>query len=104
MIPWNAFNESPDYENQAATEDRRRNVRTAPVDDGTALWIEADRRVQVEVVDESAEGIGLIIPADTSFDIGPVVHVDYRGTRRSGTVAHLTSLDDDRYRLGLNWR
>ena len=67
------------------------------------LWIDEDRRIQVEVVDESPNGIGVVIPADVSFEFGPQVFIDYRLERRSASIAHLTRCDNGSYRLGLKW-
>lgn len=92
-----------DTDNELMTCDRRRSVRTAPVIDGTGLWIEEDRRIQVEVVDESPNGIGVVIPADVSFEFGPKIFIDYDLERRSASIAHLTQLEDGSYRLGLTW-
>ena len=104
MTNWNSSAATLDQDTIGIVQnDRRRNVRTAPVGDTTALWVEADHRIPVEVVDESPEGLGVIIPPNSSFEIGPVVYLDYQGVRRTGRVAHLTSRDDNSFRLGLAW-
>jgi hypothetical protein len=83
-------------------QDRRRRERTPPQQQGTHIWVKGNRRVCVEVVDESEDGIGLIIP-DMSFNLGPHIDVEYGGRRRTAVVAYLNKQDDGRYRLGLEW-
>lgn len=83
--------------------DRRKSVRTAPIADGTFVWLEDDRKVPVTVTDESANGIGVSVP-DISFELGPRLQVDYNGKRRTASIAHLTRSMDGSYRLGLEWR
>lgn len=102
MTTWNpntAFIQDEDVR----TVDRRRTVRSAPVVDGTALWIEEDSQIQVEVIDESPGGLGVVVPADTSFEFKSVVYIDYQQERRSAKIAHLTRRDDGSFRLGLTW-
>ena len=100
MTPW----ELQEFEEQstALLDDRRRSERTAPMRDGTHLWLSGNRRMRVEVIDESDSGIGVIIP-DMSFAIGPRIEVDYCEQRRMASVAYLNQMDDGRYRLGLEW-
>ena len=81
--------------------DRRAFVRKTPVE-GTYVWVDGDVRVNVELLDESATGIGVLLPSETSFAFGPDVQVDYMGSRRTATVMHLTRIDNG-YRLGLRW-
>ena len=85
------------------TIDRRQYVRSAPVMDGTQVWLDGDRRVKVELLDESDDGIGVLLPEEVSFALGPLVMVDHDGKRRSATVAHLTQTSDG-MRLGLQWK
>ena len=104
MTSWNATNELSEVTGFAVAYDRRRNPRTSPVGHGTALWIENDNHIPVQIVDESEHGVGVVIPTETSFEIGPVVFLDYQGKRRAAFVAHLTRRDNHSFRLGLAWR
>jgi hypothetical protein len=82
--------------------DRRLRERTPALQEGTHIWLTGTKRVAVEVVDESAGGIGIVIP-DASFNLGPRVDVEYQGRRRPAIVAYLKKNDDGQYRLGLEW-
>ena len=92
------------FENESTSllDDRRRDERTPPIQEGTHIWLQGNRRVRVEVIDESSNGIGVIIP-DMSFTIGPRIEVDYDGQCRTASVAYLNQKEDGRYRLGLEW-
>lgn len=82
--------------------DRRSCARTAPVE-GTYVWVAGDVRVNVEMLDESEAGIGVLLPSHTSFAFGPDVQVDYMGSRRVASVVHLTKIENG-FRLGLQWK
>lgn len=82
--------------------DRRRSARTAPLQDGTHIWLNGNQSLCVEVIDESPAGIGIVIP-DSTFSIGPRIEIDYGGERRTAVVAYLDRRDDGQYRLGLEW-
>lgn len=86
----------------ALVDDRRRRERTPPLQEGTHIWLKGNQRVRVEVIDESARGIGVLIPA-TSFNLGPHIDVEYDGERRTAIVAYLNKADNGQYRLGLEW-
>jgi len=83
-------------------DDRRSRERTPALKEGTHLWLTDSQRVAVELIDESAGGIGIIIPA-ASFNLGPQVDVEYQGERRAAIVAYLKPNEDGGYRLGLEW-
>lgn len=85
------------------TIDRRQYVRSAPVMDGTQVWLDSNRRAQAELLDESDAGIGVLLPSEVAFTFGPLVTVDHDGKRRTATVAHLTQTADG-IRLGLQWK
>lgn len=101
MNPWST---NPEFDNgeTALLNDRRRNERTAPLKEGTHLWLDGNRRMRVEVIDESDAGIGILIP-DMSFAIGPRVELDFDQQRRTASVAYLNRQEDGNYRLGLEW-
>lgn len=100
MNPWN--HEAQQQDRSSLLEDRRSNERTAPVQEGTHIWLDDQRRICVELVDESCAGIGVLMP-DMSFTFGPRIRVDFNGELRTATVAHLNRTDDGQYRLGLEW-
>jgi len=99
MNPWNF--ETQQQDSSALLDDRRRSDRTI-AQEGTHIWLDDQRRICVELVDESSEGIGVLIP-DMSFAFGPRIRVDYNGELRTATVAYLNRTDDGQYRLGLEW-
>lgn len=94
----------PSFEDQSLSlvADRRLRERTPALQEGTHIWLTGTKRVAVEVVDESADGIGIVIP-DASFNLGPRIDVEYQGQRRAAIVAYLKQIEDGRYRLGLEW-
>lgn len=94
----------PSFEDQSLSliADRRIRERTPALQDGTHVWLTGSKRVAVEVVDESAGGIGIVIP-DASFNLGPRVDVEYQGQRRPAIVVYLKKNEDGQYRLGLEW-
>ena len=89
-------------ESSVLLDDRRRRERTPPLQEGTHIWVTGNRRISVEVIDQSAGGLGVIIP-DVSFNLGPFVDIEYDGERRPATVAYLSKTDNGQYRLGLEW-
>ena len=94
----------PSFEGQSSTlvDDRRHRERTPALQEGTHIWLNERQRVPVELIDESAGGIGIVIP-DASFNLGPHVEVEYQGQRRSAIVVYLNKNEDGGYRLGLEW-
>ena len=98
------YSSDPSFEDQASMllDDRRTRDRTPALEEGTHLWLTDSQRVAVELIDESAGGIGVVIPA-ASFNLGPHVDVEYQGKRRSAIVAYLKTNEDGGYRLGLEW-
>ena len=82
--------------------DRRRVQRSAPTAQGTYLWLEDGRWIEVDVIDESTSGLGVRF-AETAFEIGPAVLVKYQGEERDAVVAYLNN-DADGCRLGLEWK
>lgn len=95
----------PSFESAHLTQlnDRRRGVRQTPAVPGTHLWIDQDQRIPVEIVDESVDGVGIVIPCEYPFEIGPRVYVDYDQERRIAMVVHLARRIDCSYHLGLEW-
>jgi hypothetical protein len=102
MIDWQTDLEFEDS-GLAILEDRRRLSRNAPIAEGIYLWLDESRRLPVELLDTSPNGIGLKIPGDLAFEFGPKIYVDYEMTRRAAVVAHLTLLESGDHRLGLEW-
>ena len=98
------YSSDPSLEDQASMllEDRRRRERMTALQEGTHIWLTDTQRVPAELVDESATGIGIVIP-EASFTLGPLVDVDYQGERRTAIVAHLKKNEHGGYRLGLEW-
>ena len=99
-----SYSSDPSLEDQTSLllEDRRRRERMPALEEGTHIWLTGSRRVPVELIDESAGGIGIVIP-EASFNLGPLVDVDYQGERRTASVAYLKTNKDGGYRLGLEW-
>lgn len=88
----------------ASLDDRRTSPRYALSAEGTHLWLDDDYRIAVDIIDESNTGIGIRVPGDRSFELGPRIRVEYNGERRTATVAYL-NLESETgfYRLGLQW-
>lgn len=101
MTPWNPQTKFDD-QSSALLVERRDSERTAPCQVGTHIWLQGNRRVEAEVIDESPSGIGVVIP-NMSFTFGPIIELDYDGQRRTARVAYLEKADDGKYRLGLEW-
>ena len=94
----------PFFQSHSITQldDRRRRDRTPPLQEGTHIWLKGNRRVRVELIDESPDGIGVVIP-DMSFNLGPRIEIEYEGELRTATVAYLNKNSNGQYRLGLEW-
>lgn len=81
--------------------DRRAQVRSAPTSDIPSVWVDGDRRVPVEILDESEGGIAVLLP-DVPFEFGPYVFMDINDTRRKATIVYLSEVAEG-FRVGLQW-
>jgi hypothetical protein len=67
------------------------------------IWLDPARPHIALILNESMEGVGLMVDREPDLQPGQIIEVVYRGFRRRGVVQHV-SAGQSGWRLGLRWK
>jgi hypothetical protein len=85
-----------------AAKNRRKSPRhPSPVTHVTVVAGDAKR--QAAVLDESSDGIGILIPGPVAVAAGQEIELVYQGVPARGVVRWVQAQDGDEHRAGIQW-
>ena len=91
-----------DSRSTTAAKDRRNSLRHAsPVTPVTIVAGDAKR--QATVIDESSDGIGILVPSPIAVAVDQEIELVYQGVPARGVVRWVQVEDGGGYRVGIQW-